>query len=261
VPAPFRIAVIGDFNPTYEAHVTNAGALRLAAESLGIEVESQWHATAALGMGNIPRALGAYDGVWLVPGSPYLDRAAALEAIRFARESGRPFLGTCAGFQHTLIEIAHHALGLAEAEHAEDRPDAGQLLLIPVACPVPQRAEGAPKLSGGIEIHLSPGTRTAALYGSSIIREEYFCNYEMNPEFRAAFEAGGVRFTGFGERGEPRILELDAHPFFFATLFQPERSSRSGRPHPLITAFVGAAKVAHEARTGSAAGGSPSRAR
>jgi CTP synthase (UTP-ammonia lyase) len=251
VPAPIRIAVIGDFNPTYEAHATNAGALRLAAESLGIEVESRWHATDHLGA--VGQALAAYDGVWLVPGSPYADRAAALEAIRFARENALPFLGTCAGFQHALIEIAHHALGLADAEHAEDRPDAERLLLVPVACPVPQHAGGAPKLSGGIAIHLPPGSRTAALYGNSTIREEYFCNYEMNPEFRPAFEAGGVRFTGFGERGEPRILELSGHPFFFATLFQPERSSRSGRAHPLITAFVVAAKAASDARNRSGA--------
>jgi CTP synthase (UTP-ammonia lyase) len=248
VPAALRIAVVGDFNPTYEAHATNAGALRLAAESLRVEVEPRWHATDALGRGDASRTLADADGVWLVPGSPYADRAAALEAVRFARERRRPFLGTCAGFQHTLIEIAHHALGLPEVEHAEDRPDAARLLLIPVACPVPQHAAGAPRLSGGIAIQLLPGTRTAALYGESTIREEYFCNYEMNPEFQSAFEAGGVRFTGFGERGEPRILELSGHPFFFATLFQPERSSRSGRAHPMITAFVAAAKAAHETR-------------
>jgi CTP synthase (UTP-ammonia lyase) len=35
-----------------------------------------------------------------------------------------------------------------------------------------------------------------------------------------------------------RAIELDRHPFFIGTLFQPERSALRDRRHPLVTAFV-----------------------
>jgi CTP synthase (UTP-ammonia lyase) len=40
--------------------------------------------------------------------------------------------------------------------------------------------------------------------------------------------------------GEVRAVELDGHPFFVGTLFQPERSALRGQVHPLLTAFVAA---------------------
>jgi CTP synthase (UTP-ammonia lyase) len=38
-----------------------------------------------------------------------------------------------------------------------------------------------------------------------------------------------------------RILELQGHPFFIGTLYVPQARSKSGDPHPLVTAFVAAA--------------------
>jgi len=35
-------------------------------------------------------------------------------------------------------------------------------------------------------------------------------------------------------------VELEGHPFFIATLYQPERAVLTGRSHPLIAAYVAA---------------------
>jgi len=69
------------------------------------------------------RAAG-FDGFWCVPASPYRDIDGALRAIRFAREQRRPFLGTCGGFQHAVLEYARNVLGWADAEHGELAPNA-----------------------------------------------------------------------------------------------------------------------------------------
>jgi CTP synthase (UTP-ammonia lyase) len=83
-----------------------------------------------------------------------------------------------------------------------------------------------------------PGTRVREIYGRDEIAERYFCNYEVNPAYRAAFEAAGLVLSGFSDNGDIRVAELPAHPFFIATLFQPQLSSEAGKPHPLIQAFV-----------------------
>jgi CTP synthase (UTP-ammonia lyase) len=115
------------------------------------------------------------------------------------------------------------------------------LLLTPVSCPLPDRPEGAPKLSGSDRVLVREGSRLHAILGAGEIDQEYFCNYEPNPEYRALFERGDFRICAETARGEIRAAERPAHPFFIGVLFQPQRTSRPDAPHPLITAFVKAA--------------------
>ena len=139
-------------------------------------------------------------------------------------------------------------LGIAEAGHTENDPHAAVPLIVQVACAVPDRAEGAPLLSGRVRIRLVPGSRAAAALGVPVIAEEFTCNYELNPTFRAAFEAAGMAVTGVSDADEVRIVELAGHPFFVGTLFQPQLSSRPDAPHPLIVAFLDAALASRAAR-------------
>jgi CTP synthase (UTP-ammonia lyase) len=114
------IALIGDYDPEVTAH----RAIPLAVELASRETEPTgvtWLSTEAL-VSTPDDALFRYAGFWCVPGSPYKNMEGALRAIRFAREQERPFLGTCAGFQHALIEFARSVLGLLDADHQESNP-------------------------------------------------------------------------------------------------------------------------------------------
>jgi CTP synthase (UTP-ammonia lyase) len=90
-------------------------------------------------------------------------------------------------------------------------------------------------------IELKEGTMARRILGEPRVLEEYFCNFELNPAFLSAFEKEGWVVSGVGSNGEAKTMELAGHPFFLATLYQPQRSSRPGWPHPLITGFVAAA--------------------
>jgi len=239
VAAPTKIAIIGDFNPDYVSHQTTGPALEHAAAALGIPVESRWIATDSIPPDQPESVLDAYDGFWINAGSPYRSRPGALAAIRYAREGKRPILATCAGFQYGLLEFAHHVLGRTDLEHEEDAPNASSLLIHQVSCPVPERKEGSPKLSGPAQrVHLREDSRAREIFGNDRTDEEYFCNFELNPDFDELFEEQGLEFTGFGDRGDSRIFELPDHPFYIATLFQPQRRSRPGAPHPMVAALV-----------------------
>jgi CTP synthase (UTP-ammonia lyase) len=129
-------------------------------------------------------------------------------------------------------------LGLRNAEHAEYDPHAATLLIAPVSCPVPGRPEGAPRLSGAQTIRLRPGSLASRIYRRLEIDEEFFCNYELDPAFQADLQAAGLQLVGFDGNGLARVVELDDHPFFIATLFLPQLASSEGRPHPLITPYL-----------------------
>ena len=228
---PVRIALVGDCDPEVTAHIAIPRALALAAEALECDPAPDWIATPELAQGAEQR-LAPYHAVWCVPASPYASMDGALSAIRFARESGRPFLGTCGGCQHALIEYARGPLGLADADHAESNPDAALQLITPLACALREARDS---------IRLLEGTRIRALYGREEIVEGYNCSYGLNPAFRALLEASPLRVTGVDEAGDVRVVELEGHPFFVATLFQPERSALAGAAHPLIQAYLQAA--------------------
>jgi CTP synthase (UTP-ammonia lyase) len=225
-----RIALIGDHSPSVPAHLAIPRALELATSNLGCACEMTWMRTDAPELRNEPaRLLDSYDGIWCVPGSPYASMDGALHAITFARQQSIPFLGTCGGCQHALIEYARHVLGLVEAGHAESDPTSELPLIAPLSCSLVEVSD---------TIKLIPGTRLAHLYGKSEIRERYHCRFGPSLQYQHLFDDGKMRLAGVDKEGQARAFELTTHPFYLLTLFQPERSASTNLVHPLIRAFV-----------------------
>ena len=134
-------------------------------------------------------------------------------------------------------------MGIADADSAEHNVPIATHIIVPVSCAVPNRAPGAPKLSGENQVRALPGTKLATILGTAAIEERFFCNYEVNDAFRPRLEAAGMKISAVGHQGETRAIELAAHPFFVATLFQPQLTSKAtGQTHPLIRAFLEAMK-------------------
>lgn len=231
---PTFIALVGDHDPEVVAHRAIPKALGLAALSLGRAVDAVWVGTEEVAADE-EAALGHVDAVWCVPASPYRSTEGALAAIRRAREGAMPFLGTCGGFQHAVLEFARNVAGISAADHAETNPGGDALVIAPLAC--------ALRDVGG-RVGFADGSRLRGVYGPADVDEEYMCGYGLNPAFREALEGAGMRFTGFDPDGAVRALELPEHPFFVATLFQPERAALHGHTPPLVRAFVHAATAA-----------------
>ncbi|MGO4881863.1 MAG: CTP synthase [Bryobacteraceae bacterium] len=222
----FRVALIGDYDKSVIAHQAIPQALRLAAGAQQ-SIESVWIHTASIR--DAAADLAGFDGIWCVPASPYASMEGALNAIRYARESRRPFLGTCGGFQHAIVEYARNVCGLREASHAETHPGAAVLVVSRLACPLVEETE---------EIVLQDGGKLKSAYGVERITEGYRCNYGLNREYETLLFRNGLRPTAHTLRGEVRAVELTSHPFFVATLFQHERRALRGEIPPLVSALV-----------------------
>jgi len=218
-----RVGVVGDYSLKVTAHRAIPKALELAGAEIGCTIEVLWLRT------NDVSRKQECAGIWCAPGSPYASTDGALEAIQFARETNIPFLGTCGGFQHAVIEYARNRLGISTAAHEETDPVAAELVVNRLVCSLIETSHA---------IHLKPGSRLARIYGCSEIPETYHCNFGFNPRYEPLFEAAGIEFTARDADGGVRALELPAHPFFIGTLFQPERSALTGQRHALIAEFV-----------------------
>lgn len=232
----FSIALIGDYDPTVIAHQAIPEALRLAAAERHLDVEAVWIHTSTIH--DPATQLKGFQGIWCVPASPYANTEGALSAIRYAREAGRPFLGTCGGFQHALIEFARNVCGLENAEHSELNPGAPVCLIAPLTCSLVEQSE---------ELTLVAGTKILEAYGTSHIREGYHCSYGLNREYEGVVFRDGLRPAAHGSSGEVRAIELEGHPFFVGTLFQPERRALRGETPPLVAAFLSSIEGAFRA--------------
>jgi CTP synthase (UTP-ammonia lyase) len=223
-----RIGVIGDFSASILAHRAIEAALPLVARELEIEFRWQWLHSRDLGAGSY-EPLDQFAGLWCTPGSPYADTHAVLRAIRFARETLRPYLGTCGGFQHALLEYAHNVWRLPAAAHAETDPEAADPLIARLECSLVEISEA---------LDLVPASHLAAIYGTTQIVEGYHCNFGLNPKYAARLASGPLALGARDKTGQVRAVELHGHPFYIATLFQPERAALAARTPPLVRAFV-----------------------
>ena len=227
---PPRLALVGDRSNTVQAHPRIPAVLG-ALSTPGTEpIEPYWVASTAI---HEPEDVAGFDGIWVVPGSPYESLEGVLTAIQTARSEGIPLLGTCGGFQHILLEFARHVCGLPRIAHAEVDANADQLLIIPLAC----------KLFGEeSEVVIAPATVAAGAMGEGLTTERYFCRYGLDRSYEEVLTAAGLVISGRDADGEARVVELPGHPFFLGTLFQPELSSDATWVHPLIAAFCQAVR-------------------
>jgi len=139
--------------------------------------------------------------------------------------------------------------GLQDITHPEYADSGEHPVIVLAACPVPDRAAGAPLLSDKIDIDIGPSTRAAAAYGTGRVSEDFTCNYELNPAYADTLTGSGMRINGTSPDGGARVVELSSHPFYLATSYLPQYGSARGNPHPLITAFLAFAASKPEERS------------
>jgi CTP synthase (UTP-ammonia lyase) len=225
-----RIAIVGDYVASFEPHPATDAAIKHAAHGCQKTVEPTWVGTESLV--DSTEQLEQYDAIWSAPGSPYRSFDGALNAITFARENKVPFLATCGGCQHTLIEYARNVMDFTDAAHAELNPVATTLFVTPLSCSIAGKV---------MEIQITPKSLIHRIYGDTAASERYYCHFGLNPEFHQPIHDAGLRVVAVDNDQDARAFEIPGHPFYVATLFVPQTNSAFSKPHPIIVAFVEAA--------------------
>src|ERR1700691_2029880 len=175
------IGIIGDFNAENPTHLFTNQGIQHASNALEKAVEALWLPT------DQPTEYGEFDGLFGSPGSPYSSLDGALAGIRYARENRVPFIGTCGGSQHLMIEYARNVMGLKDAAHAESDPYASCLFVTPLSCSLVGRTR---------EVENDPERKPPAACQAARTMEAYYCNFGLNPDYRDRLEHAGLRITG-----------------------------------------------------------------
>lgn len=221
-----KIGIIGDYDGR-PSHVATNEALTHCSDILNISIEITWVPTDSL-LTDVRKELVVYDKLFGAPGSPYKSMLGALNGIQYARENNIPFLGTCGGFQHAVIEYGKNVLHIKELQKEDFDPYQPNSFITALTCSLVGQSQ---------KMILSRESELAKIYGSSEIIEKYNCSFGLNKEFEELLTVNGFAVVGVNEEKEARIMQLLQNDFFVITLFQPQLSSTKEKPHPLLLNF------------------------
>ena len=252
-PDRVRIAIVGKYIELKDAYKSITESFVHAGIPNHVGVDQVWVDSESLegrevGEAHMAEIFQDCHGI-LVPGG-FGDRGiqGKINAIRYARERSIPFLGICLGLQCAMIDIGRDLAGLDMANSAEFDPATPHPVIHLMEDQKYIDMMGGTMRLGAWPCRVKPETLAYQCYGTDEVSERHRHRYEINNEYRAAFEAAGVVFSGTSpDERLVEIMELPSHPFFLAVQFHPELKSRPHRPHPVFREFVKAATEHQEA--------------
>lgn len=232
-----KLGIIGDYDGR-PSHLATEEAVKHCAARLDLVAEWDWIPTDSLENGADDK-LTRYDGLWCAPGSPYRSMNGAINAIQFAREHNYPFIGTCGGFQHAVIEYGRNVLLIEKLQDLSFDLYQPNDYITALSCSLIGQTR---------QITLDRTSYLYDIYGEEVIIEKYNCSFGLNQSFQVLLNSNGFRVVGTDEENEARIMVIENNDFFVATLFQPQLSSTYEKPHPLIIDYLGRVKLFNSIR-------------
>ena len=253
-----RIAAVGKYTGHQDAYKSINEAFVHAGVANDCNVRLEWVDSLQFENGVAPESvLSKYDGILIGPGFGTRGCQGKVQAVQYAREHKKPFMGICLGMQIAVIEIARHCLGLTKADSTEFNPETPDPIISLLSEQRVIKDLGGTMRLGAYRCTLKPGTKAHAAYGADVIFERHRHRYEFNNQYRQRLEnKAGLVVSGTHHRGDHElveIVEVKDHPWFCASQFHPEFKSKPLRPQPLFRDFVKAAKAlrnTHHGRDG-----------
>jgi len=256
-----RIAMVGKYVDQGDAYLSVVKALTHSAIATKQRLKIEWIVASDLEEKNDEALRGINKDAWerlkrcdgvVVPGG-FGTRGfeGKIAAIKYARESKKPFLGICLGMQAAVVEYCRNILERPNAHSSEFKEDLEKnvedaVIFMPEGNR--ERMGGTMRL-GSRETILKEGSIARKVYGIDKVLERHRHRYEVNPGLVPDLEAAGLQFVGRntdgnGERMEVIELDIEKHPYFVAAQFHPEFTSRPEKPNPLFLGLLNASKVA-----------------
>lgn len=236
-----NIGLVGKYVSLPDAYKSIAEAFIHAGAQNDCKVKLKWISSEEINPESVAGILGGLDGVLVAPGFGERGLEGKMAAIRYVRENKIPFFGICLGMQCCVVEFARHVLKL-DASTTELNPNTKHPVIDMMEEQKKITNKGGTMRLGSYACRLKKGSKAAAIYGDTMIKERHRHRYEFNNKYLDQIEEAGLKATGINpDSGLVEIVELKDHPWFVGVQFHPELRSTVLNPHPLFVKFVEAA--------------------
>ena len=237
------IGIVGKYVDLPDAYLSVVEALRHAGRTSRVKTNLRWIPADDVDGLLVESYLEGLDGVLVPGGFGIRGIEGKIQAVRYAREHGVPFLGLCLGLQCAVIEYARNVLGLSTAHSSEFDPMTSDPVIDLMETQKAVSDMGGTMRLGLYPARLAEGSLVRSIYNEEVVYERHRHRWEVNNRYRTALEEAGMSMSGTSPDSRlVEFIELSEHPYFVATQAHPELLSRPDRPHPLFDGFVSAAK-------------------
>ncbi|MEP0813066.1 MAG: CTP synthase [bacterium] len=234
-----KIALVGKYVALQDAYLSINESLKHGAYNNCQELEIEYVNAEQVTRENVKKKLAGCDGLLIPYGFGSRGMDGKIEAIRYARETGMPFLGICFGLQCAVVEFARNVLKLPDANSTEYKPKCKNPVIAKMSEQLKVKDLGGTMRLGDYTAVTRPGTLAYKLYGRERIVERHRHRWEVNNAYREALEKAGMSISALSPDGSlVEMIEIPSHPFFIATQAHPEFKSRPTRPHPLFDGLI-----------------------
>lgn len=238
-----NIGITGKYITVHDSYISILKAIEHTSPYIGIKADIKWiDTTNIMSDKDAEKELKGLDGIIVPGGFGARGTEGKILCIKYARENKIPFLGLCYGFQMAVLDFARNVCGLRDANSTETEPNTKE----PVICILPEQEEveglGGSMRLGGYDMVIKENTLAHRLYGRTSVRERFRHRWNCNTQYIDILEKNGLVFSGFAPKKRiMQVLELPGHPFFLATQFHPEFTSKPLDPSPVFRGFLEAA--------------------
>ena len=233
------IGLIGKYVELKDAYKSIVEAFIHAGAENECQVKLKWIHSESLSRREMSEQIKGLNGVLVAPGFGDRGFEGKLEAVRYAREEGIPFLGICLGMQAAVIEYARNVLGLESAQSTEMAADSSHPVIDLMDDQKEISNKGGTMRLGAYDCVLQEGSKAAEVYKRKEINERHRHRYEYNNAYKDQLTEAGLIASGVNpDTGLVEIVEIKEHPWFLGVQFHPEYKSTVVNPHPLFVGFV-----------------------
>ena len=239
-----KIAIVGKYTNLSDCYLSVVESLTHAAVHHNCTLDIKWVNSEDLRSDTVALQLNDVDGVIIPGGFGERGTTGKIQAAKYARENGVPYLGLCLGMQIAVIEFSRNVCGLTDAMSMEFKPDTPHPVIHLMDAQEDVVNKGGTMRLGQYPCAVLPQSGLHALYGDDLIHERHRHRYEFNNAYKQQLEAAGMVFSGVCPDNQlVEVVEIPSHPYFYACQFHPEFKSRPLNPHPLFKGFIEAAKL------------------
>jgi len=238
-----RIAIVGKYVQLEDAYKSLREALLHGGLAHDHKTVLEWIEAEEIDSVQTAAAkLRGFDGILVPGGFGKRGVQGMIYTIQYARENKVPFFGICLGMQCATVEYARDVAGLERADTTECDPQSPHRVIYKLRELLGVDEMGGTMRLGAWPCKLEPGSFANRAYGKLEISERHRHRYEFNRDYEKILTAAGLRITGrTPDENYVEIVEAPDHPWFLGCQFHPEFKSKPLEPHPLFSAFIGAA--------------------
>ena len=238
-----KVCIVGKYTKVSDAYMSIEESIKHACTYNQIKAKIELIDAEDIEEFGVEKFLKGAKAIIVPPGWGSRGVNGMLESIRYARENKIPYLGIGLGMQMAIIEFGRNVLNLQSANTTEVDPNTEFPVVDIMAEQKSIVMKGGTMRLGAYNCVLDPDSKARKLYGKELVSERHRHRYEFNSKFYEKYENAGMNMAGMNPESKLiELIEITDHPYFVATIFEPDKLSRPNKPHPLFLGLMNTAK-------------------